>query len=131
MEILTPNEYQEQAMRTNDGGCRRRLQSKLDYSIIKQGAARIEEADLVNGAMGLCGESGEVADLLKKHIFHGEDLNLDNLKKELGDVCWYLCLACNALNVPLDEIIEKNIEKLRVRHPHGFSPAYLDKKKDD
>ncbi len=121
MDILTPNEYQEQAMRTNDGGCRRRLQSKLDYSIIKQGAARIEEADLVNGAMGLCGESGEVADLLKKHIFHGEDLNLDNLKKELGDVCWYIAQICNAAGLKLEDVMRGNIEKLKRRYPDGFS----------
>ena len=121
MEFLTPNEYQEQAMRTNDGGCRRRLQSKLDYSIIKQGAARIEEADLVNGAMGLCGESGEVADLLKKHIFHGEDLDLDNLKKELGDVCWYIAQICNAAGLKLEDVMRGNIEKLKRRYPDGFS----------
>lgn len=123
MEILTPNEYQEQAMRTNDGGCRRRLQQKLDYSIINLSGKEIEEADLVNGAMGLCGESGEVSDLLKKHIFHGEDLDLDNLKKELGDVCWYIAMICNAAGLKLEDVMRGNIEKLKRRYPDGFSEA--------
>lgn len=120
MEILTPNEYQEQAMRTNDGGCRRRLQEKLDYSILKPGEKRIEEADLVNGAIGLCGESGEVADLLKKHFFHGEELDLDKLKKELGDVCWYIAMICSAAGLKLEDVMKGNIEKLKCRYPDGF-----------
>lgn len=120
MEILTPNEYQEQAMRTNDGGCRRRLQARLDGMIIT-GAPQINEAEIINGAMGLCGESGEVADLLKKHIFHGEDLNLDNLKKELGDVCWYIAMICNAAGLKLEDVMRGNIEKLKRRYPDGFS----------
>ncbi|MBR2137558.1 MAG: nucleoside triphosphate pyrophosphohydrolase family protein [Alphaproteobacteria bacterium] len=89
-------------------------------------------ARLDNAVAGLSGESGEIADLWKKIKFHqlayDEEIK-DKLIKELGDVCWYLCLAANALNVPLNEIIEKNIRKLHERHPHGFSPAYMQQKK--
>ena len=91
-------------------------------------------ARLDNAVAGLSGESGEIADLWKKIKFHQLEFDeqmRDKLIKELGDVCWYLCLASNALNISIEEIIEKNIEKLQARHPHGFSAAYLDRKKDD
>ena len=75
---------------------------------------------LINSAMGLCGESGEVIDLIKKHLFQGHELNKDDLIKELGDVAWYLAEAAYALDVPLEEICAKNIEKLKKRFPQGF-----------
>ncbi len=75
---------------------------------------------LINSAMGLCGESGEVIDLIKKHLFQGHELNKDDLIKELGDVAWYLAEAAYALDVSLDEICSKNIEKLKKRFPNGF-----------
>ena len=75
---------------------------------------------LINSAMGLCGESGEVIDLIKKHLFQGHELNKDDLLKELGDVAWYLAEAAYALDVPLEEICQKNIEKLKKRFPEGF-----------
>ena len=75
---------------------------------------------LINSAMGLCGESGEVIDLIKKHLFQGHDLDKDDLIKELGDVAWYLAEAAYALDVPLEEICIRNIEKLKKRFPQGF-----------
>lgn len=75
---------------------------------------------LINSAMGLCGESGEVIDLIKKHLFQGHELNKDELIKELGDVAWYLAEAAYGLEVPLEEICSKNIEKLKKRFPQGF-----------
>ncbi len=75
---------------------------------------------LINSAMGLCGESGEVIDLIKKHLFQGHELNKDDLIKELGDVAWYLAEAAYALDVSLDKICSKNIEKLKKRFPNGF-----------
>ena len=81
----------------------------------------IEKEDiLVNSAMGLCGESGEVIDLIKKHLFQGHELNKDDLVRELGDVAWYLAEAAYALDVPLEEMCIKNIEKLKKRFPEGF-----------
>ncbi len=81
---------------------------------------------------GLTGEAGEVADVWKKIKYMGLEYNAetrDKLIKELGDVCWYLMSAATALNVPLEEIINRNIEKLKARHPHGFSPEYMQHKK--
>jgi len=75
---------------------------------------------LINSMMGLCGESGEAIDLVKKHLFHGHELDKEKLVKELGDIAWYLAEAAQAIDVPLEEILEKNIEKLKKRYPEGF-----------
>ena len=75
---------------------------------------------LINGAMGLCGESGEVIDILKKHIFHGHELDREHLLEELGDVAWYLNEAAYALDSSLEEIFDRNIAKLKKRYPQGF-----------
>lgn len=77
---------------------------------------------LRNAAYGLNGEAGEVIDILKKHEFQGHTLDIDKLTKELGDVAWYLALACTALGVPLSDVLERNIDKLRKRYPAGFDP---------
>lgn len=85
-----------------------------------------------NAVTGLAGETGEVADVWKKIKFMGLEYNdetRDKLVKELGDVCWYMMSAATALGVPLEEIINQNIEKLKSRHPHGFSSAYMQHKK--
>lgn len=82
----------------------------------------IDKKELIlNASMGLCGESGEVIDLVKKHLFQGHDLDDEKLIKELGDVAWYLAEAATALNVDLSEILEKNIKKLENRFPDGFN----------
>lgn len=76
---------------------------------------------IINAAFGLSGEVGEVNDLLKKHLFQGHDLNKNDLINELGDIAWYLAEAATALNISLEEILVKNIEKLKKRFPDGFS----------
>lgn len=76
---------------------------------------------LTNSVMGLCGESGEACDIVKKHLFHGHELDRESLIKELGDVAWYLAEAASALDINLDEVFERNIEKLKKRYPEGFS----------
>lgn len=75
---------------------------------------------LANGVMGLCGESGEVIDLVKKYLFHGHELKKDLLIEELGDVAWYLAEIAYAIDVDLESIFENNIEKLKKRYPNGF-----------
>ena len=76
---------------------------------------------LINSVMGLCGESGEVIDLVKKHVSHGHPLNREKLIDELGDVAWYLAECATVLDVTLEEVLERNIEKLKKRYPEGFS----------
>lgn len=75
---------------------------------------------LINAVMGLCGESGEATDIVKKHLFQGHDLDKEKLAKELGDIAWYLAEAATALNMDLDDIFAANIEKLKLRYPEGF-----------
>jgi NTP pyrophosphatase (non-canonical NTP hydrolase) len=98
---MTPNEYQELAMRT--------VNPKLN-----------KDEMLINSVMGLCGESGEAIDIVKKWFAHGHELDKEHLKKELGDVAWYLAEASSALGFTLEEILEANIDKLRKRYPEGF-----------
>ena len=75
---------------------------------------------LINAVMGLCGESGEAIDIVKKHLHQGHELDQDKLVKELGDIAWYLAEAAYALDIPLDDVLQRNIDKLRARYPEGF-----------
>lgn len=99
---MTGNEYQALAMQT------------LNPALIPKDV-------LINGVMGLCGESGEAIDIVKKHLAQGHPLDKEALVKELGDIAWYLAETAYALNVSLDDIFAGNIEKLRARYPDGFS----------
>jgi len=76
---------------------------------------------LGNAAMGLSGEAGEVTDLVKKVLYQNHVMDRDKMIKELGDVRWYMELFCELLDVSMDEIEYKNIEKLEKRYPNGFS----------
>ena len=83
--------------------------------------ALTENDVLMNALMGLCGESGEAIDLMKKHLYQGHDLDKDKLIKELGDVAWYLAEAATGLNIDLSEVLQRNLDKLHARYPQGFS----------
>lgn len=76
---------------------------------------------LINGVMGLCGESGEAINIVKKHIAQGHDLDKEHLVKELGDIAWYLAETATALGISLETILQMNIDKLKKRYPDGFS----------
>jgi NTP pyrophosphatase (non-canonical NTP hydrolase) len=78
-------------------------------------------ANLTMAALGLTGEAGEAADIVKKTVFHGHPLDRDKLAKEVGDVLWYVAEMASALGMPLSEIAAANLEKLRRRYPEGFS----------
>lgn len=96
------NEYQELALRT--------ARKDLDSTQL-----------LLNGALGLAGESGEVVDAIKKHLFQGHWLDKMHIAKELGDVAWYLAIASSALDIDLETILQMNIDKLKARYPDGFA----------
>ena len=77
---------------------------------------------LLTAAHGLTAESGEFTEVVKKIILQGKPYNEDNIyhmKRELGDICWYLAQACMALNTTFDEVIEMNVDKLQARYPGG------------
>lgn len=75
---------------------------------------------LLVATLGLAGEAGEVADIIKKYHGHGHSLDINKLKKELGDVQWYIAEICTVLGLNLDDVPTENIEKLRKRYPEGF-----------
>ena len=75
---------------------------------------------LINSVMGLCGESGEAIDIVKKWMAQGHELDKAHLAKELGDIAWYLAEAATALELPLEEIFQANLNKLKKRYPEGF-----------
>ncbi len=99
---MTANEYQKAALRT--------VNNHLNDTEL-----------LMNGVMGLCGESGECADIIKKHMFQGHILDIDAFEKELGDVAWYLAITAKSIGCDLDDIFQRNIEKLKARYPEGFN----------
>lgn len=93
------NEYQKLAMRTANPECK----------------------TLSNVGLGLAGEAGEVADLIKKHLHHGHELNKFRVAKELGDVTWYIALACEVIGISFESVMQLNIDKLKMRYPNGFN----------
>ena len=101
-DSLTANDYQRMAMRT---------------------AGDKSENYLDNAIMGLCGEVGECADIVKKHHFQGHELDHEKLKDELSDVCWYVALLATALDLTLEEVMIHNVDKLKKRYPDGFDKA--------
>lgn len=78
---------------------------------------------LANYALGLTGEGGEVADVIKKHVFHGHLLDKEAVKKELGDILHYVAGIATLLELNMESVLEGNIEKLKKRFPNGFSSA--------
>lgn len=89
---------------------------------------------LLTAAVGACAEAGEFTEIVKKIVFQGKPVNEDNLfhmKRELGDIMWYIAQACMALNVSIDEIIAMNVEKLAARYPDGaFDVYYSENRKE-
>jgi len=84
------------------------------------GRDRTHEQQLANAALGLTGEAGEVAEVIKKHLFHATPLDQDALAKELGDCLWYIGAFATVLGLSMDNIAQRNIDKLRKRYPEGF-----------
>lgn len=98
---MNGKEYQNLAMRTAPNGLR-------------------QDDKAINAALGLTGEAGEFADIIKKYMYQGHRLEPDHLAKELGDILWYVAMGCEAIGVSMDKVMEMNIEKLKARYPEGF-----------
>lgn len=104
---MNATEYQKLAART--------LIDKPNFEI------PAEELMIIWNAIGLAGEAGEVADLVKKGIFHQHGIDKSKLAKELGDCLWYIAALCTKLDLPLSEIMRSNINKLESRYPDGYT----------
>jgi len=83
-------------------------------------AARTHERQLANAALGLTGEAGEVVVVIKKHLFHATPLDQEAFVKELGDCLWYIGAFATVFGLSMDDIAQRNIDKLRQRYPEGF-----------
>ncbi len=81
------------------------------------------EQRLAGWALGITGEGGEIADYLKKVIYHGHPLDRDKLADELGDLLWYVAALATHTGLALGDIAQGNVDKLRKRYPDGFSEA--------
>lgn len=106
-EPVTGNHYQAAAART--------LVDSIDFHISDN------DLSLAWNALGLAGEAGEVADLVKKSVFHQKGLKLEDLVKELGDVLWYIAAICSCTGLNIEDVMSANIAKLRERYPDGWS----------
>ena len=98
---MTLNEYQKAASRTS--------------------GHLTAHGHIENGVMGLCGESGECIDIVKKATFQGHPVDREKLIDELSDVLWYAAELATGLEVDLDDVAQHNIDKLTARYPDGFS----------
>ena len=110
----------------------------LDYAIMATRFAELEAngvntTQLLTAALGLTAEAGEFTEVVKKIVFQGKPYNEDNvfhMKRELGDICWYLAQAFMALDTNFEEILDMNIEKLSARYPEGtFDEYYSENRK--
>lgn len=109
----------------NAGGCPLEEDNRMTINEYQQAAARTAPGKArawSNVGLGLAGEAGEVADIIKKYLHQGHPLEVDKLIEELGDIAWYLALGATVAGVPLEEILQRNIDKLMGRYPQGFDP---------
>jgi NTP pyrophosphatase (non-canonical NTP hydrolase) len=109
--ILTPQEYQELASRTES----------TDFEAIRNRMNTVRAIRLQHAQLGIASEAGEIADQLKKSFFYGKTMDTVNLAEELGDLFWYMALAANELGINFDKIMETNIAKLKKRYGDKFS----------
>ena len=99
----------------------------LDYPVLSARLSQLEAngtnvTQLLTAALGLTAEAGEFTEVVKKIFLQGKpytEENVFHMKRELGDICWYLAQACMALDTTFDEVIEMNVDKLKARYPGG------------
>lgn len=108
---MKPQDYIQEAIKTESydmAGISERLSSKRNIR-------------LLHGAIGMVTEAGELADALKKHIFYGKPLDVVNVREEIQDGLWYIAVICDELGVSFEEMMDRNIAKLRARYGEKFS----------
>ena len=120
MATIEPNKYIEFVRQTTSPASSEypKLVERLN-ELERQGA---DVSRLMTAAFGMSAEAGEFTEVVKKIILQGKPYNEDNvfhLKRELGDICWYLAQACMALDTNFEEILQMNFEKLSARYPDG------------
>ena len=132
-ENIDLNKYQEfvQAVTSEESNSTKAMTDRIEQL---SNESDVNLSLLMTAAIGLAAETGEFAELPKKIIFQGKDLNEDaifHMKRELGDVMWYWVNACRALNINPNDVILENINKLKSRYPGGeFDAFYSENRKD-
>ena len=86
--------------------------------------------DLMHVAFGLSGEAGEFADAIKKHLVYGKELDKGNVIEEIGDILWYIALACDTMGVDISEVAQQNITKLKLRYPEKYTDKHASDRLD-
>jgi NTP pyrophosphatase (non-canonical NTP hydrolase) len=105
------NDYQIAALRTAP---------EIQISEFNENGRVRSTRDLLHGAAGLCTEAGELMDVFKKYEFYDKPIDWTNVVEEAGDALWYIAQIARAAGVTMDEIAQRNIDKLRVRYPEKF-----------
>lgn len=85
---------------------------------------------LLHGTLGLQGEVGEITETIKKHLFYNQKLDIENISEEVGDCLWYIAVICRHLNLDLENIMDDNIKKLKIRYPETFTNELAEQRLD-
>jgi NTP pyrophosphatase (non-canonical NTP hydrolase) len=125
MATIEPNKYIEFVRQTTSPASSEypKLVERLN-ELERQGA---DVSRLMTAAFGMSAEAGEFTEVVKKIFLQGKSYNEENIfhmKRELGDLCWYLAQACMALDITFEEVLEMNYEKLSARYPAGAFDVY-------
>ena len=125
MATIEPNKYIEFVRQTTSPASSEypKLVERLN-ELEGQGA---DVSRLMTAAFGMSAEAGEFTEVVKKIFLQGKpytEENIFHMKRELGDLCWYLAQACMALNITFEEVLEMNYEKLSARYPEGAFDVY-------
>lgn len=99
----------------------------LDYPVLSARLSELEAnganvTQLMTAAFGLTAEAGEFTEIVKKIFLQGKpytEENVFHMKREIGDIMWYVAQACMALDISIDDVIKMNFEKLSARYPEG------------
>jgi NTP pyrophosphatase (non-canonical NTP hydrolase) len=132
MATIEPNKYIEFVRQTTSPASSEypKLVERLN-ELEGQGA---DVSRLMTAAFGMSAEAGEFTEVVKKIFLQGKPYNEENvfhMKRELGDLCWYLAQACMALDISFEEVLEMNYEKLSARYPEGTFSVYKSENRED
>jgi NTP pyrophosphatase (non-canonical NTP hydrolase) len=132
MATIEPNKYIEFVRQTTSPASSEypKLVDRLN-ELEGQGA---DVSRLMTAAFGMSAEAGEFTEVVKKIFLQGKPYNEENIfhmKRELGDLCWYLAQACMALDISFEQVLEMNYEKLSARYPEGAFDVYRSENRKD
>lgn len=117
---MNNEEYQRESLKVDRG----------DYLDPAQRISECSNTRLMHSLIGICTETGELQDAMKKHLFYGTELYIENLKEECGDLLWYMSILLDEIGSSFSEVMEMNNIKLKKRYEKGFSEEAAIKRAD-